>query len=83
MKIEKVKIKEIKIILQEKVNIKPVIEKFLKDKTKISVSTPNTSKREIIELIYDNFPQLREWSYMDKENIKLLIKQEYENGTSM
>ena len=60
MKIEKVKIKEIKIILQEKVNIKPVIEKFLKDKTKISVSTPNTSKREIIELIYDNFPQLRE-----------------------
>lgn len=63
MKIEKVKIKEIKIILQEKVNIKPVIENFLKDRTKVSVSTPNTSKREIIELIYDNFPQLREWFY--------------------
>jgi predicted RNA methylase len=57
---KKVRATEIKIILQEKVNINPVIEKFLKDKTKISVSTPNTSKREIIELIYDNFPQLRE-----------------------
>ena len=57
---KKVWAKEIKIILQEKVNIKPVIESFLKDRTKVSVSTPNISKREIIELIYDNFPQLRE-----------------------
>ena len=57
---KKVRAKEIKIILQEKVNIKPVIEKFLKDRTKVSVSTPNISKREIIELIYGNFPQLRE-----------------------
>ena len=57
---KKVRAKEIKIILQEKVNIKPVIEKFLKDRTKVSVSTPNISKREIIELIYDNFPRLRE-----------------------
>ena len=72
-----------KIVLREKVNLKPVLEKYLRDRTKVSVSTPNISKREIIELIYDNFPQLREWSYMDKENIKLLIKQEYENGTSM
>ena len=57
---KKVRAKEIKIILQEKVNIKSVIEKFLKYRTKVSVSTPNVSKREIIELIYDNFPQLRE-----------------------
>lgn len=57
---QKVRAKEVKIILKEKVNLKPVIEKFLKDRTKISVSTPNISKREIIELIHDNFPQLRE-----------------------
>ena len=49
-----------KIILHEKINLKPVLEKFLRDRSKVSVSTPNISKREIIELLYDNFPHLRE-----------------------
>ena len=57
---KKVRAKEMKIVLREKVNLKPVLEKYLRDRTKVSVSTPNISKREIIELIYDNFPQLRE-----------------------
>ena len=49
-----------KILLKEKVNLKPILEKFLRDKSKVAVSTPNISKKDIIELIYDNFPQLRE-----------------------
>ena len=56
----KVRAKEMKIILHEKINLKPVLEKFLRDRSKVSVSTPNISKREIIELLYDNFPHLRE-----------------------
>lgn len=56
----KVRAKEMKILLKEKVNLKPILEKFLRDKSKVAVSTPNISKKDIIELIYDNFPQLRE-----------------------
>lgn len=51
---------ERKIMKIEKINLKPVLEKFLRDRRKVSVFTPNISKREIIELLYDNFPQLRE-----------------------
>jgi len=57
---KRVRAKEIKIILKKKVNLKPVLEKHLKNRAKVAVSTPNVSKKEIIELIYDNFPQLRE-----------------------
>jgi len=57
---KKVRAKEIKIILKKKVNLKPVLEKYLKNRAKVAVSTPNVSKKEIVELIYDNFPQLRE-----------------------
>ena len=57
---KKVRAKEMKIILKEKVNLKPVLERYLKKRLEISVSASNTSKREIIELIHDNFPQLRE-----------------------
>ena len=56
---KKVRAKEMKIVLREKVNLKPVLEKYLRDRSKVAVSTPNISKKEIIELIYDNFPQLR------------------------
>ena len=56
----KVRAKEMKILLKEKVNLKPILEKFLRDKSKVAVSTPNISKKDIIELIYDNFPRLRE-----------------------
>lgn len=56
----KVRAKEIRIFLKEKINLKPFLEKYLKDKTKVAVSTPNVSKQEIVEMIYDNFPQLRE-----------------------
>lgn len=57
---KKVRAREMKIILKEKVNLKPVLERYLKKRLEISVAASNTSKREIIELIYDNFPQLRE-----------------------
>lgn len=57
---KKVRAKKIKVILQEKVNMKPILEKYLKDRSRVAVSTPNVSKEEIINLIYDNFPQLRE-----------------------
>ena len=57
---KRVRAKEIKIILKKKVNLKPVLEKHLKNRAKVAVSTPNVSKKEIIELIYDNFLQLRE-----------------------
>lgn len=56
---KRVRAKEIKIILKEKVNLKPALEKYLKERAKVAVSTPNISKKEIIELIYDNFPQFR------------------------
>lgn len=56
---KRVRAKEIKIILKEKVNLKPALEKYLKKRAKVAVSTPNISKKEIIELIYDNFPQFR------------------------
>ena len=39
---------------------KPALEKYLKNRSKVAVSTPNVSRKEIVELIYDNFPQLRE-----------------------
>lgn len=57
---KKVRAREMKIILKEKVNLKPVLERYLKKRLEISVAASNTSKREIIDLIYDNFPQLRE-----------------------
>lgn len=57
---KRVRAKEIKIILKKKVNLKPVLEKYLKNRAKVAVSTPNVSKKEITELIYDNFSQLRE-----------------------
>lgn len=57
---KRVRAKEIKIILKKKVNLKPALEKYLKNRSKVAVSTPNVSKKEIVELIYDNFPQLRE-----------------------
>lgn len=57
---KKVRAREMKIILKEKVNLKPVLERYLKKRLEISVAASNTSKREIIELIHDNFPQLRE-----------------------
>ena len=57
---KRVRTKEIKIILKKKVNLKPVLERFIKKRREISVGTPNTTKKEIINLIYDNFPQLRE-----------------------
>ncbi len=56
---KKVRAKEMKIILKEKVNLKSVLEKYLKDRSRVAVSTPNISKKEIVELIYDNFPKLR------------------------
>lgn len=56
---KRVRAKEIKIILKKKVNLKPALEKYLKNRSKVAVSTPNVSKKEIVELIYDNFPQLR------------------------
>lgn len=55
-----VRANEIRIILKEKVNLKPILKKHLKDKTRVSVATPSVSKQEITDLIYDNFPQLRE-----------------------
>ena len=57
---KRVRAKEIKIILKKKVNLKPALEKYLKNRSKVAVSTPNVSKKEIVELIYDNFSQLRE-----------------------
>ena len=56
----KVYCEEIRIILKEKVNLKPVLEKYFRDKIKNAVSVSNIGKQEIIDLIYDNFPQLRE-----------------------
>lgn len=55
-----VRAKEIRITLKEKINLKPVLEKYLKDRARVSVAASNVSKQEIIDLIYDNFPQLRE-----------------------
>ena len=55
-----VRAKEIKITLKEKINLKPVLKKYLKDRARVSVAASNVSKQEIIDLIYDNFPQLRE-----------------------
>ena len=56
----KVYCKEMQITLKEKVNLKPVLEKYLKYKARVSVATSSVSKQEITDLIYDNFPQLRE-----------------------
>lgn len=57
---EKMKASEIKITFDKKVNFKPILEKFLKEKEKISISATSIKPNEIIKLIYDNYPELRE-----------------------
>ncbi|WP_064616390.1 hypothetical protein [Streptobacillus moniliformis] len=57
---EEVKCKEIKItFIHKKVNFKPYLEKFLKYIKGNSISTGNISKQNIIDYIYDNFPEFR------------------------
>lgn len=57
---EKTRVQELKIKFKNKVNFKPVLEKFLKNKSKISVSAASVSKQDIIDLIWDTYPELRD-----------------------
>lgn len=57
---EKTRVQELKIKFKNKINFKPVLEKFLKNKSKISVSAASVSKRDIIDLIWDTYPELRD-----------------------
>ena len=58
-KYEKTRVQELKITFKNKKNFKPVIENYLKKKSEISVSATSVSKQDIIDLIYDTYPELR------------------------
>ena len=57
---EKTRVQEIKILFKNKVNFKPVLEKYLKDRSQKSVSATSISKQDIIDLIWDTYPELRD-----------------------
>ena len=50
--------KELKINFKVKRNFKYILEKYIKEKANISVSAANISKQDIVDLIYDNYPEL-------------------------
>lgn len=54
-----VRVREMKILFEKKVNFKPVLENFLKNKTKVRISVTTITKQDIINLIYDTYPELR------------------------
>lgn len=56
---EKTRVQEIKINFKNKVNFRPTLEKYLKDRAKKSVSATNIYKQDIIDLIWDTYPELR------------------------
>ena len=58
-KYEKTRVQELKITFKNKKNFKPVIENYLKKKSESSISSAGVSKQDIIDLIYDTYPELR------------------------
>ena len=56
---EKTRVQELKINFKVKRNFKYILEKYIKEKANISVSAANISKQDIVDLIYDNYPELR------------------------
>lgn len=56
---EKTRVQELKILFKSKVNFKPILDKYLKKKSEISVSATSISKQDIIDLIWDTYPELR------------------------
>ena len=56
---EKLRVNEMKITFEKKRNFKPILEKFLEMKRGISISSTNISTKDIEELIYDTYPDLR------------------------
>lgn len=57
---EKTRVQELKINFKVKRNFKYILEKYIKEKANISVSAANISKQDIVDLIYDNYPELRD-----------------------
>lgn len=58
-KFEKIKVKETKISFNKKRNFKPILEKFLNQKNGNCISVGVLSLQDIIDLIYDTYPDLR------------------------
>lgn len=58
-KYEPVKAQEVKIIFEKKVNFKPILREFFKNKIKNSISSPRITRQELIDLIYDTYEELR------------------------
>ncbi len=57
---ERTKAKEYKITFKYKRNFEPILKKFLLKKSKNCISSGSISKQEIINLIYDTYPEFRE-----------------------
>lgn len=53
------RVEELKITFKNKINFKPILELFLKEKSKKCISSGRVTKPEIISLIYDNVPEVR------------------------
>lgn len=56
---EPIKVNEIKITFEKKVNFKPILERFLKTKNQESISASSIGKQQLIDLIYDTYEDLR------------------------
>lgn len=56
---DSVKASEYKITFDKKVNFEPILNKFLRNKNKNSVSKAGISKQQLIDLIYDTYEKLR------------------------
>ncbi len=57
---DNVKCAEFKITFDKKINFAPKLEIFIKEKRKNSISKSGCSKQDLINLIYDNCPELRD-----------------------
>lgn len=57
---EKTRVREIKINFKNKVNFKPVLERYLKHRESIKVSVTTISKQDIIDLIWNTYSELRD-----------------------
>ena len=58
---DSVKCSETKLTFKKKVNFNPILEKFLKGVHDNSISSSGVSNQMLIDLIWDTYPELRDY----------------------
>lgn len=59
IKEQKIRVREIKIKFNSSLDFKPILEKYLLKRSKESIASSFIKLQDIIDLIYDSYPDLR------------------------